>query len=244
MSILIDVLHNSLLHVNLWLRHWFLLNCSYPTLVYWPCFVFSSAVITWLGAHCSWRNQRGQCPLYPEFVQSHDLDWCFESLVSHLFWLNLRECNFCIAPLDSIFWDCASWILSCVALPLIGNPTWHWRVQTPFTMNMSHDMIHHMDGMDQIVFLPTCPLSRLCLCGLRCLRVIFCFWLLTCLIARIGHESIEGCTLSGRALDQIKGYNIFLPWVSIKNSDLQAFAWCVLTNLDWDFRVNFLPWEV
>ena len=55
-----------------------------------------------------------------------------------------------IAPLDSISWDCTFCVLSCLVLPLRGSLTWHWRVQSPFTMSMSHDMIHRKDGMEPV----------------------------------------------------------------------------------------------
>ena len=58
---------------------------------------------------------------------------------------------------------------------------------------MSHDMIQHMDGMDQVDLDQSMCTSHLHLYSL----------LLTCLIAHIDHEPFEGCTLSGGALDQI-----------------------------------------
>ena len=78
--------------------------------------------------------------------------------------------------------------------------------KTPFTESMSHDMIHHDDGMDQA------DLYQLVLffafCRLYCLFVTL---LLTCLVACIGCDG-KGCTLSGGgSLDQLKGYKTLLP---------------------------------
>ena len=57
--------------------------------------------------------------------------WCLGFLS-----LYLVVSTLVIAPLDSISWDCASWIVSCVTLPLRGSLTWHSRVQTLFTWDI------------------------------------------------------------------------------------------------------------
>ena len=42
-----------------------------------------------------------------------------------------------------------------------------------FTMNMFHDMIHHMDGMDQIVFYQMVLYIYFAVCRLHCRHVNF-----------------------------------------------------------------------
>ena len=72
-------------------------------------------------------------------------------------WLNLV-----IAPLDSISWDCTSYALSCLVLPLRGSPSWRWRVQNP----LCHETLSCCDPSwwwnGPSWSLQTCPLSWLC----------------------------------------------------------------------------------
>ena len=75
-----------------------------------------------------------------------------------------------------------------------------------FTMNLSHDRIHHLDGMNQVALCQLVLYPYFALCGLHCLPMIL---RLTCLVARIGLEYLEGCTLSGGALDQIRAQDLF-----------------------------------
>ena len=151
------------------------------------------------------------------------LDWVHNTLAeiwgeSPLFtknsswWSLFAPCwrNLVIAPLDSISWDCTSWTLSCLALPLRGSPTWHWRAQTLFTMRHSHVVIHHDDGWTKLIF--TNLSSILTLHLVECIDWLrFYSWLLTCLVACIGCDW-KGCTLSGEASDQSNGYKTLLPW--------------------------------
>ena len=72
----------------------------------------------------------------------------------------------------------------------------------PLYMRHSHVVIHHDDGMEQVDLYQLVLYPDFALCRLHCLFVIL---LLTCLVACIGCDG-KGCTLSGGALDQGKGY--------------------------------------
>ena len=248
---LLDTLHNSLLHVNLWLWHWILFDSLRLTLVHWPCFVTSLLIVSLDLVQNTLEGVEGTKPSLPRL----HLVWWLDVL--DLFLCTSLHQPLCMPPLDSISWDCTSWIVSCVALPLKGCPTWHWRVKTLFTMRHSHVVIHHDDGMDQVVLYQLVLYIDFALCRLYCLyETLLDYWLVS--LHALAINSCRGCTLSGGASDQIKGNNPFSNSWFLILWPLHDASWYLLTvaiadlssltltlwrlyplrgSLEWDLRV-------
>ena len=194
--------------------------------------------------------------------------WGDNSLFTRIFswWSLFAPCwlNLVIAPLASISWDCTFCVLSCLALPLRGSPTWHWRVQDPFTMSMSHDMIHHDDGMDQVVLYQLVLYLDFALCGLHCRSKVLLLTLdLSCCMHWLWWEgqypfrgslrseqrvqnpfTMNSLTwiliflplhdASWQLLIEILGYKALLPWVAW----LFWLSWIDLISLAWSLFVS------
>ena len=228
-----DALHNLLLHVNLCLRCWPSLYSSH--LRCHDHLALHLSCRTWC------RNPlKGREGTMPSLPRLHFV-WWLAVLESSSYTLS-HQCRW-LHPLVP-YPEIAHLALCLVGLyPLRGSPTWHWRVQTPSTMSIYHAVrvvcAQPFWWNKASCVLPTCPLSWLCTLWIALSTCNLYSRLLTCLVACIGCDW-KGCTLSGRALDQIKGYKTLFT----KDSDHLAIAWSILTNLDWDLGLQpFLPWD-
>ena len=181
----------------------------------------SSDCITWFVQN-TLEGVEGTKPSLPRL----HLVWWLDVL--DLFLCTLLHQPLCMPPLDSISWDCAFCALSCLALPLRGSPIWHWRDKTLF----HHETLSWQDPSPgwngSSCALPTGPLSWLCTLWIVLSMSDFT-WLLTCLIARIGHQLLKRLyPFRGSLRSDQREQPLFQFMVS----DPLAFARCILASLD------------